>query len=195
MAMQLFQHSRRGTAHAPTGAEAVTRTLRHVSTGSALRARRWRRPRGCQNRKYSVRFAGQTERSCWVSLAACGNHASDPLAYARGSVLSRCCTELDMSICSPPMMKVSRERSRGISNIQRFSEQPRPSGSGRAGTQFCSAKFRSASRLANVDRVAFGLAQNQTRHLAVCVHEELRGGACRLKLGLRLRNERNSVQV
>jgi predicted TIM-barrel fold metal-dependent hydrolase len=42
---------------------------RHASTGSALRARRWRPPRGCQNRRFSVRFAGKTEGSSWVSRA------------------------------------------------------------------------------------------------------------------------------
>src|SRR5712671_8236810 len=59
----------------------------------------------------------------------------------------------------------------------------------------CSAKFSCVSRFAIVYRFAFGLTQHQTRHLAVCVQEEFRGGACRLERRLRLRSQRKRVQV
>src|SRR5262245_58568619 len=56
-------------------------------------------------------------------------------------------------------------------------------------------RMRLPSALQTVDRGAFGLAQNQARHRAAGVQEELRHGAGRLELRLRQRNERKSVQV
>jgi len=78
------------------------------------------------------------------------------------------------------------------------SEKSLPIGDGRiAFKQFPIRAFRGEATCSSVEnisafwivyRVAFGLTQNQTRYGAVSVQEELRCGACRLKLRLRLRN-------
>src|SRR5207245_952800 len=49
--------------------------------------------------------------------------------------------------------------------------------------------------VAIVPSVAFSLTQDQMRHRATCVQEELRGGPCRFKPRLRLRDQRKGVQV
>ena len=67
------------------------------------------------------------------------------------------------------------------------------------GPGWAEARFKrrrvSSSVLEFVDRLAFCLTQNQARGLAVGVQDELRDGACRLKLGLRQRKQRKSIQV
>ena len=58
----------------------------------------------------------------------------------------------------------------------------------RSGPSATCSSVENISAFESVYRVAFSLTQNQTRYGAVSVQEELRCGACRLKLRLRLRN-------